>query len=268
MRRGWFNLAWVVLAVSLFGCDAWKRGDAGAATVFSPNVDTTEVDGRPFVRIRSKRSAVLIDQQAARVVDFHLGRRPRWLIESDTEVEDKVRARAVGLGVSGPNVLGQAGWITPVEPVGRELELNTYWVVDGGKNRVALLSDTRDGLRFRKVFELKEITGVLEIEVALENRTSKAMRVTTISKLDALGDRQREGADERRWAGDQWFVRRFVDMQPGGDAAMFEHVTIPAHGKLVWHERWWISPGAATTQPTEPPEEPKGPGDDAKRAVP
>src|SRR5581483_101095 len=108
-----------------------KRGDARAGLALSPGVNAVNVEGKPLVRLRGKRSAVWIDLRGATAVDFHLQQAPKWFWEPDPKVYEGVRQHAVE-GARGPNALAAAGWQTHDIPARTGLDSDVYWQVDSG----------------------------------------------------------------------------------------------------------------------------------------
>jgi hypothetical protein len=119
-------------------------------------------------------------------------------------------------------------------------------------NRIVLLSEARGGLRWRKTYELREHSNVLELTVELENRTLKPVTVSAASVVSTAGELIDEGATQRAWADGQWLSRRLVAGPTNGDGFHFEGVRIDPLKRIRWTERWWLQRGSATTRPADP----------------
>lgn len=245
------GLSIALLAALLTGCDTWKRADMRGGQILAFHVDTIKEQGRDLIRIRGRRSAVLIDPVGAKVVDYHLGRRPRWFFEPEPYRSDRSRIRQVEQP-AGPNVLADDGWRTTCEPCAPALREQRYWQVEAAANHVVLLSESRGGLRWRKEFDLDENTGELAIAVMLENTSLRPVEVAAASVVATRGKLTSEGFTQRAWAEGQWFSRR-LESPAIGTPFEFPRQTIPPLKKIQWRERWWISPDATATQPSDPP---------------
>ena len=250
----------VACVVAAAGCDTWKRADGQVGRTLAMHVNTETVGDRELIVIRSRRSAVLIDQVGGRVVDFHLGRRPRFVVEVDPQSPDGQRWRQDKVP-SRPNVLREPGWRAVCDRCDPALDRTTYWQTDATTNRVVLLSDSVGGLRWRKTFYVDEYSGELFIDASLQNTSLHPVTVNVSSLVAARGELKTHGDTQRAWADDQWLSRRLIEgppLQPrppeNGGVQGFDFVeqTIPAGGSLSWKEHWWITTDATGTRPSEP----------------
>jgi hypothetical protein len=269
---------WTILAAlsaaALAGCDTWKQADATLGLVTTFNVDTFERDGRQLIRMHSRDALVVVDPQGAKVLDYHRHLRTGWTYSPPADPKDELSndERIAKLYNPQPNVLAAGPWQARTGGPGPKLDDDRHWMVDATTIQLTLLSDTIDGLRWRKTFTLYD-NGLLDVAVQLQNMSFTAKTVSAESNLPDAPTAVAPAMEHRR-VGEQWFSRRLIseasgtDGIPGGAASAstsaetpfaWHEVRLGPGDRLTWTERWWIN--AATGKlhdhpPDGPPEPP------------
>lgn len=251
IHRWSIGVAAAVIALSCTGCNSWKRVDTTVGLLTVPNVDTDKVDGRQVIRMRGRLSSVTIDPVGARVIDFHVGRRPKWISE---KVDPRSLADPTYRLVERPqkaNVLSPPGWMTTVE-VCPALDASTYWQVEAWGDHLVLLSDKHCGLRWRKTFDLHRESATLDITVELENVQGKPLPHGAVtSHLASATELTGDSAVQRGIVEGQQFERQWLAGPSTAELFAMPAGTLRGYGRLTWRERWMIKSGTPVAQPGE-----------------
>ncbi|MCX5662109.1 MAG: hypothetical protein NTW19_20725 [Planctomycetota bacterium] len=251
----------LILVLTAPGCSSWKRADASVGLALIPNVDTVKVDGRPLIRVRGKRSAIMIDAHGGTIVDYHPQDRPTWFWEPDPKEADRSRQHFVE-GARGPNLLQSPGWTTSTLPPRAALDQGDCWQVDGTFGQITLLSDTVDGLRWRRTYRVAD-TGDVWITVELQNPGHVAGPIGASSTLAGggifapstlAGTQPGQGPHEQKWTDGYWFSRELTSSPPNAEFT-FRAAERGTKNLVVlkWTEHWWFTKAASATQPAGPP---------------
>jgi len=267
-----FVIALGLSALGGVGCEPVKKADAAISLALSFNVDTVDYAGRQHIRLHSRRALVVIDPLGGAVVDYHrhdrtgaLYRPPADETDGDALSDAERDARIARLYNAQPNVLDDAAWRTATDQPSEPLDRSRCWVVDSGLIHIVLLSDTVEGLRWRRTYRLDD-NGVLDVHVQLHNRSGAARIVTADSHFAGETPRPADVVDtaartEHRRIGGQWLSRRLLDGPPSlvhADRRLFRFagIRIDDGAMLRWTERWWITPATGAHEaaaPADPP---------------
>lgn len=283
----WRGVAWLVVlgALALAGCDTWKEADSQAGLAIVPGASRVTEGGRELIRIRGRRSVMLVDPRGGRVVDFHRAAPPRVFFIDDPDRagpgEGRDHATPVPVDVRvWPNVLGENGWQVEIAPENvrdPEKRDGLMWQSDASPARLVLLSDAADGLRVKCEYRLEQ-DGDAVVTVTLINETgadrridvrsfaavsshaAQKLRIESQGQTDTSHDEREKTSPERsetlvRTASSPPWNKLTISRKADGVSFGWSTQLVPAHGTLAWTERWAIvhEPATATTRPATAP---------------